>query len=79
MEIQIQGQKMKDLKWNKDTKLQDIIQENYSYIGKEYVDLLEKNRIITLEDWKILKKEQKSEYPDDLVHLLDEICTFQSI
>ena len=40
---------------------------------KEDLDVLKKNRLQYLKDWKELKPEQKEKYPDALINILDNI------
>ena len=66
-------------KWKDESKLEDIIKEYYtSPAQKGYIvedsQLLKRNRIFTLEDWRTLSEEEKDKdgYPRGLRKILDE-------
>ena len=64
--------------WNDNDKLEDIVKNEYikknkiQYIQKS-IEILEKNQLHFLEDWKSRSKEQKNKYPDGLKVMLDEV------
>lgn len=79
MSLQFENQKQDVVikNWNDNDKLEDIVKNEYKkknkiqYIQKS-IEILEKNQLHFLEDWKSLSKEQKNKYPDGLKVMLDE-------
>jgi hypothetical protein len=66
--------------WNDSSLLSDILKENYSKSGileffEEDLNVLKKERLKNLGQWKKLSKEQKKSFPVGLINLLDESCS----
>ena len=76
-EVKLLEQEKKPVNWKEDANLKDFI--NYSYtteeqkeVAEEDIQLLKKNRLFTLTDWKKVTEKERKIFPIGLKHLLDE-------
>jgi hypothetical protein len=69
--------------WNDSSLLSDILKDNYEKEGtleffKEAQNILKKQFLTNLSQWKKLTKEEKKKFPVGLKHLLDEVCGIEN-
>jgi hypothetical protein len=69
--------------WNDFSLLSDILKDNYEKEGtleffKEAQNILKKQFLTNLSQWKKLTKEQKKLFPVGLTNLLDEVCGIEN-
>jgi hypothetical protein len=65
-------------KWKAESEIKEILKDSFSQpqMVDQYLELLHKNGINTLENWHKLAPKQKLIYNDEVVVTLDELSAF---